>query len=90
MLGSVVFGLTFLSWGVLVFTLLATLAASYVGWAAYRSWRRLKGSRKTNEPGSWKAETGLFMAFGGIVLSMLFVLAILLGGLPALFLEPCT
>lgn len=90
-LDSVVLGLTVLSWSVLIFTLLATLAAGYTGWAAYRSWHRLKRSRKTNnEPASWRAESGLFMALSGIALSALFSLAILLGGLPAFVLGPCT
>jgi hypothetical protein len=88
-LDSTVLGLTVTSWSVLALTLLVTLAAVYVGWSAYRSWRRLERSRKKDEPGSWEVESGRFMAFGGMVLSTLFALTILLGGLPALVLGPC-
>jgi hypothetical protein len=88
-LDSTVFGLSVLSWSVLAFTLAATLAAVYVGRAAYRSWHRLKKSRKTTEPDTWELESGRFMALSGMALSALFALTILLGGLPALVLGPC-
>jgi hypothetical protein len=89
-LGSTVLGLSLLSWSVLVLTFLATLAALYVGWAAYRNWRRIRESKETNELDAWAVETHRFMAFSGMFLSTLFALIILFTGLPALVLGPCT
>jgi len=86
---STVLGFSVLSWSVLIFTLLAVLAASYVGWSAYRSWLRIRKSKETNELESWGVESRRFMAFSGILLSALFALVILLTGLPVLALRPC-
>lgn len=84
-----VFGPDVISWSILVLTLVATLAAAYVGWAAYQTWRHLQESQETDEPGIWRLESRRFMALSGIALSALFSLVILLGGLPALVLGPC-
>lgn len=89
MLDSMILGLTVLSWSVLIFTLLAMLATLYVGWSAYRSWLRIRDSKKMDELESWGVESRRFMAFSGILLSALFSLVILLTGLPALVLGPC-
>ena len=86
---STILGFSVLSWIVLIFTLLAVLAALYVGWAAYRSWLRIRKSDERNELESWGVESRRFMAFGGILLSTLFALVILLTGLPVLALRPC-
>ena len=88
-LDSTILGLTVLSWSVLILTLIAVLASLYVGWSAYRSWRRILESKKTNEVESWGVESKRFMALSGILLSALFSLVILLTGLPALVLGPC-
>ncbi len=88
-LDSTIFGLTILSLGVLVLTLAAIIAALYVGWSAYKSWRRTSASPETNELDAWGIESRRFMAFSGIFLSGLFFLVILLTGLPALVLRPC-
>lgn len=87
--GPSVLGLPVLSWSVLALTLVAVLAALYVGWAAYRSWRRLEGSQETDEPGVWRLESRRFLALVGMAFSALFSLTILLGGLPVLVLGPC-
>jgi len=87
---STVLGLTILSWSILIFTLVVTLAACYVGWSAHVNWQRLKRSRPKDEMASWEIEARRFMAFSGIALSALFSLIILLSGLPALALETCT
>ena len=86
---STIPGLTVLSWSVLVLTLIAALAALYVGWSSLQSWRRLRGSQETNEPDSWRIESKRFMALSGILLSTWFSLVILLSGLPVLVLRPC-
>jgi hypothetical protein len=88
-LDSTVFGLTVLSWSVLVLTLITALAALYVGWSSHKTWRRLRESQATNEPDSWGIDSRRFMALGGILLSVLFSLVILLSGLPVLVLGPC-
>ena len=88
-LDSTILGLSVLSWSVLVLTFVAVLATLYVGWSAYRSWQRLRKSQEPNELEAWGVESRRFMAFGGIVLSTLFGLVILLTGLPALVLGPC-
>jgi hypothetical protein len=89
-LDSNVLGLTVLSWSILIFTLIVTLAVCYVGWSAHVNWQRLKRSRPKDEMASWEIEARHFMAFSGIALSVLFSLVILLSGLPALVLETCT
>jgi hypothetical protein len=89
-LDSTVLGLTALSWSVLIFTLIAVVATVYVGWSAHRSWLRIRESKQTNELESWGVESRRFMALSGILLSALFSLVILLTGLPALVLGPCS
>jgi hypothetical protein len=88
-LDSTILGLTVLSWSILILTLVAVLATSYVGWSAYRSWRRMRELQETNEQDSWGGESRRFMALSGIGLSALFALVILLSGLPVLVLAPC-
>ncbi|HKY53877.1 MAG TPA: hypothetical protein VJM08_06190 [Anaerolineales bacterium] len=89
-LDSTVLGVTVLSWSVLLLTLVATLAALYVGWSAYQSWRQLRSKEEAREIDNWSVEAHRFMALSGIFLSALFSLVILLTGLPALVLGPCT
>lgn len=84
-----VLGPDVIAWSVLALTLVGALAAAYVGWAAYQTWRRLQESQETDEPGIWRLESRRFMALSGIALSALFSFVILLGGLPALVLGPC-
>jgi hypothetical protein len=89
-LDSTFLGLSALSWSVLSLTLIAALAALYVGWSAYREWDRLRNTREMNELDMRSVESHRFMAFSGIFLSALFSLVILLTGLPALMLGACT
>jgi hypothetical protein len=88
-LDSTILGLTVLSWIMLLLTVVAVLAALYVGWASYSAWRRIRESRKMDELEAWGVESRRFMAFAGMFLSALFSLVILLTGLPALVLGPC-
>jgi hypothetical protein len=88
-LESTLLGLNILSWSVLVFTLIVTFAALYGGWSAYGNWQRLMKQHQKNESTSWEIEARRFMSLGGIALSVLFSLTILLSGLPALALNPC-
>jgi len=88
-LDSTVLGLTVLSWIVLALTLIAVLAALYVGWASYGAWRRIRECQKPDELEAWGVESRRFMAFTGMFLSALFSLVILLTGLPVLLLKPC-
>ena len=89
-LDSTVLGLTVLSWSVLALTLVVALAALYVGWASYQNWQRIRKEQQEDDLESWGLESRKFMAFSGMFLSMLFALVILLSGLPALVLGPCT
>jgi hypothetical protein len=89
-LDSTLLGFTILSWSVLGLTLSAMLAALYVGWLSYQSWRRIKGPQGPDERETWSLHSRGFMAFSGVFLSALFALVILFTGLPALVLEPCT
>ena len=88
-LNSTILELTVLSWIVLALTLIAVLAALYVGWSSYGAWRRIQESQETNELEAWGVESRWFMAFSGMFLSALFSLVILFTGLPALVLGPC-
>lgn len=89
-LDSTLLGLTVLSWSVLGLTLSAMLAALYVGWLSYQSWRRIKRLQGPDGPEIWRLLSTRFMAFSGTFLSALFALVILFTGLPVLVLEPCT
>ena len=89
-LHSIIFGLTVLSWTVFGFALVAALTALYVGWSSYQSWKRIKKEQQGDELTAWGLESRKFMAFSGIFLSTLFALTILLSGLTALVLGPCT
>ena len=88
-LNSTILELTVLSWIVLALTLIAVLAALYVGWSSYGAWRQIQESQETNELEAWGVESRRFMAFSGMFLSALFSLVILFTGLPALVLGPC-
>lgn len=77
---------------VVVFTLVTTaLAASAVGLNGYRAYRRWRPDGEHAAEGasdrSGEADRGL--AFGGLILSALFAIAILYVGLPAAVLAPC-
>jgi hypothetical protein len=85
-----ILGFSLLSWIILSFTLIVTFVASFVGWSAYRSWKRLKRSRRKDEQDFWEVEARQFMAFSGMLLGALFSLIILVSGLPVLVLDPCT
>jgi hypothetical protein len=89
-LHSTILGLSVLSWVILLFTLIVTVITLYIGWSAYQSWQRLERSRRKNERTAWEIGAKRFMALGGLALSGLFSLVILLTGLPVLVLNPCT
>ena len=88
-LNSTILELTVLSWIVLALTLIAVLAALYVGWSSYGAWRQIQESQETNELEAWGVESRRFMAFSGMFLSALFSIVILFTGLHALVLGPC-
>lgn len=88
-LDATILGLTAAAHVVLALTLVSVIAASYVGWSAYRRWRELsQGQDQSASPASLE-EGKRFMAFSGMVLSLLFAPIILLTGLPVLVLNPC-
>jgi hypothetical protein len=89
-LDSIFLGLSILSWSFLIFTIIVTLAVLYIGWLAFRNWQTLKKKHRKAESTFWEIETREFMSLGGVVLSVLFSLTILVSGLPVLALDPCS
>jgi hypothetical protein len=84
-------GFPALSVFVLGWTLLALLAALYMGFLAYRDWQR-SPEDNSNGATAWGSMENYrpFMNFGGVLLSGLSSLTILMMGLlPLLFLQPC-
>jgi hypothetical protein len=89
-LDSIFWGLSILSWSFLILTIIVTLAVFYIGWLAFRNWQTLKKKHRKVESTFWEIETREFMSLGGVVLSVLFSLTILVSGLPVLALDPCS
>lgn len=67
-----------------VLTAVLTVVGVVGGIAAYFCWRRLRASNDTTP-----ASRASWMAFAGMLVSVLFVLALVVGFLPMVFLGPC-
>lgn len=74
-------------WGILVATFGFAIVAASAGMVAYRGWRRLPSPAGSDgEPG---ASRGRFLLVTGMLLAGLFVVLIVLAGLPPLFVPAC-
>lgn len=74
-------------WVVIGLTVIAAAAVLYAGIVAYRNWRRLQQTHLANE----EAPGGRFrfMAWMGVLLNGIFLLAIVVSIFPTLFLPLC-
>jgi len=95
-LAGIVGGLPLLSVTLLIITLAAALCTLINGLSNYRRWRQRQQqlarnqSRTDAEYATANPETSvLFMAFGGLLLSILFTVMILFTGIPTVTLQAC-
>ncbi|HEX5810061.1 MAG TPA: hypothetical protein VFY25_15440 [Anaerolineales bacterium] len=88
-----ILGMSGLSFIVLVLTVLAVVGAVLFAFKSYRGWRNIHTDRSLREEfretSHWSEGPVDFMYFSGLLLSALFAMAIVMVGLPALFLHPC-
>ena len=88
-----ILGLNGLSFMLSVLTILAVIGALLFARRSYGGWKdrhRDDSLRQAfRERASWFEGTEDFMYFSGLLLSVLFAAAILMVGVPAVFLQPC-
>lgn len=84
-------GLTVLTWIIVGATALALGLILYAGWSAYHRWNRLtRGGKEAGDaPGIGSEGPRRFLALGGLLLSVLFFMMVLLILFPALLLRAC-
>ena len=76
----------------LVATAVAAVACLWSGWWGYRRWRVATRERRTAGDWPWEAQhdgRSAMLAFSGLLLSLLSLVAVLLVGLPAAVLPAC-
>jgi len=89
-----ILGIHGLSFLVIAFTVLAVLGTVLFSLRSYRNWKTMHADRSLRdqfqENSSWFSGPVDFMYFSGFLLSALFAVTILMVGIPALFLRPCS
>jgi heme/copper-type cytochrome/quinol oxidase subunit 2 len=75
----------------IILTLIAFGVTLYVGFLSYRLWQQPNGERATefSEPAR-SEDAGRFMIFSAMMLNAFFAIIILMTGLPAFFIQPCS
>ena len=73
-----------------VLTLAALAVAGVATFRIWRRWQAVRGRRAAGAEWSQVEERGRFMVLAGLMLGLLFTYLILLTGVPALLLDPCT
>lgn len=79
--------LSMAAWIMLVVTLLALVATAYGGWVSFQAREQVQAEAEGDEERA--TQRALFMARTGIYLSVIFLLLVLITGLPVLVLHPC-
>jgi hypothetical protein len=84
-------GLNALSTIIIILTLIAFGATLYTGFLSYRLWQRPNKEKvaEFSEPAR-SEDASQFMIFAAVMLNTFFAIIILLTGLPAFYLQPCT
>ena len=89
-----ILGMHGLSFLVILFTILAVLGTGLFSLRSYRNWKTMHADRSLRdqfqENSSWFSGPVDFMYFSGFLLSALFAVTILMVGIPAVFLRPCS
>lgn len=87
------FGISGLSFLLVVLTILAVAGTSLFALKSYRVWKKMSMDHdlrdEFRETSRWSEGPSDFMYFSGFLLSVLFTAAILTVGLPVFFLQPC-
>jgi len=84
-------GLNALSTVVIILTLVALGVTLYTGFLSYRMWQKPNKEKAAefSEPAR-SEDASRFMIFSAMILNAFFAIIILLTGLPAFYLQPCT
>ena len=89
-----ILGIHGLSFLVILFTILAVLGTVLFSLRSYRYWKTMHADHSLRDQfqqnALWFKGPVDFMYFSGFLLSVLFAITILMVGVPALFLRPCS
>jgi hypothetical protein len=80
-------GTTYASGGLIIITIVTAIAAIAGLFTGYRSWQIIRQTRAANQPVPSYAS---FMVFAGIFVSLIFLLSIILFGIPAVIVNACS